>query len=62
MPCFTFVKNLLMTDTKKNVGIYWLLFAISTAALAFAIYAHWEWLTLILPFVTTFFVKAMRII
>lgn len=47
---------------KKNKGLYWLLFFISTAALAFAIYAHWPWLTLLLPFVTTFFVLAMDII
>lgn len=47
---------------KKSKGMYWLLFAISTAALIFAIAAHWPWLTLIIPFVTLFFVKAMDII
>jgi uncharacterized membrane protein YjjP (DUF1212 family) len=51
-----------MEVRKKNKGLYWLLFFVSTAALAFAIYAHWPWLTLILPFVTTFFVLAMDII
>jgi hypothetical protein len=55
-------KFCLMEVRKKNKGLYWLLFFISTAALAFAIYAHWPWLTLILPFVTTFFVLAMDII
>jgi hypothetical protein len=51
-----------MEVRKKNKGLYWLLFFISTAALIFAIAAHWPWLTLIMPFVTTFFVLAMGII
>lgn len=51
-----------MEVKKKSTGLYWLLFFISTAALLFAIFAHWEWLTLIIPFVTTFFVLAMDII
>jgi len=50
-------------EVKRNSrGLYWLLFFISTAALLVAIAAHWEWLTLIIPFVTTFFVLAMDII
>jgi hypothetical protein len=43
-------------------GIYWLVFLASTAALIAAIYFHWEWLTLILPFQTTSFVKALDIV
>jgi hypothetical protein len=50
-----------MEQQKKYKGIYWLLFLASTAALVIAIYTHWEWLTLILPFVTTSFVKALDI-
>jgi len=50
-----------MEDRKTNKGLYWILFFISTAAFLFAIAAHWPWLTLIIPFVTTFFVKAMDI-
>lgn len=42
--------------------LYWILFLASTAAFVFAIATHWEYLTLILPFVCTFFVKAMDII
>jgi hypothetical protein len=42
--------------------LYWVLFLISTAAFIFAIASHWEYLTMILPFVCTFFVKAMDII
>jgi hypothetical protein len=50
-----------MEQTKKYKGIWWLVFLVSTAALIFAIYSHWEWLTLILPFQTTAFVKALDI-
>lgn len=50
-----------MEQTKKYRGIYWLVFLASTALLVWAICTHWEWLTLILPFQTTAFVKAMDI-
>ena len=51
-----------MEQQRKHKGIYWLLFLASTVALVIAIYTHWEWLTLLLPFVTTSFVKAMDIV
>jgi hypothetical protein len=54
-------KTVSMEQTKKYKGLWWLLFFVSTAALAYAIYSHWPWLTLILPFQTTAFVKAMDI-
>jgi len=54
-------QNYLMEQEKKSTGIWWLVFLASTAALIFAIYAHWEWLTLLLPFVATSFVKALRL-
>jgi len=47
---------------RRNKALYWLLFFISTIALFVAIFAHWPWLTLILPFMTTFFVLALDII
>ncbi len=50
-----------MEQTKKYRGIWWLVFLASTAALAIAIVTHWPWLTLILPFAATSFVKAMDI-
>jgi hypothetical protein len=50
-----------MEQTKKYKGIWWLVFLASTAALLLAIATHWEWLTLILPFQTTAFVKALDI-
>jgi hypothetical protein len=54
-------KLLKMEQTKKYRGIWWLVFFASTAALFLAIIGHWPWLTLILPFQTTAFVKAMDI-
>jgi hypothetical protein len=51
-----------MEVKKKSTGLYWILFFVSVAALILAIIAHWPWLTLIIPFVTTFFVLAMDII
>jgi hypothetical protein len=51
-----------MEQKKKYKGIWWLVCLASTAALLFAIYSHWEWLTLILPFQTTSFVKALDIV
>jgi hypothetical protein len=54
-------KPFIMEQTKKNKAVWWLVFLASTAALIFAIYSHWPWLTLILPFQTTSFVKAMDI-
>lgn len=46
----------------KAKALYWLLFFLSTALFAFAIMTHFEYLTLILPFVCTFLVLAMDII
>lgn len=51
-----------MTQEKKVTNLYWVGFFVSTAILGWMIYSHNEWLTLMLPFVTTFFVKAMKII
>ncbi|MCX8020006.1 MAG: hypothetical protein N2747_05885 [Chitinophagaceae bacterium] len=51
-----------MSDSKKRRRIWGIIFLASTAALILAIITHWEWLTLILPFQTTSFVKALDII
>lgn len=51
-----------METYKKNTGLAWAIFFISTAAFLFAIYAHFSYLTLILPFMLTAFVKGMDII
>ncbi|MES2882407.1 MAG: hypothetical protein V4676_09685 [Bacteroidota bacterium] len=50
-----------MEVKKSSKGLYWILFLLSCLALTVAIATHWPWLTLILPFVTTFFVLAMDI-
>jgi hypothetical protein len=47
---------------KRPKGLYMLLFLLSTAALAAAIIYRWEYLTLIIPFVCTYFVLALDII
>jgi hypothetical protein len=50
-----------MEQQKKYTGLYWLLFILSSVALVVAIQARFEYLTLILPFFCTSFVKAMDI-
>jgi hypothetical protein len=50
-----------MEQKQTNTGLQWLIFLASAVALAAAIYFRWEYLTLILPFLCTSFVKAMRI-
>ncbi|MBV4360323.1 hypothetical protein [Pinibacter aurantiacus] len=47
---------------KKSTGLYWLLFFVATIALILAITFRFEYLTLIIPFVCLYFVKAMDII
>jgi hypothetical protein len=49
-------------ETRKNHGMAWMVFFISTAALFAAIFLHFSYLTLILPIMLTSFVKAMDII
>jgi uncharacterized membrane protein YjjP (DUF1212 family) len=51
-----------MHQKRKHRGTAWLVFFISAAALGFAIYSHWPWLTFIIPFVTTSFVWAMDLV
>lgn len=55
-------KFFLMEMQRRNKGLYWILFLLSVALLIFAIATNWPWLTLIMPFVFTFFVLAMDII
>lgn len=51
-----------MERKKKNTGVFWVLFLISVAAFVWAVESHFEYITMILPFGCTFFVKAMDII
>ena len=50
-----------MEQKGKNTGLFWLMFFVSTGCFIWAVAAHFEYLTLILPFVCTSFVKAMDI-
>lgn len=50
-----------MEQKGKNTGLFWLMFFVSTGCFVWAVAAHFEYLTLILPFVCTSFVKAMDI-
>ena len=50
-----------MEQQKKYTGLYWILFLLSSVALIAAISMRFEYLTLILPFFCTSFVKAMDI-
>lgn len=51
-----------MEHKKKNTGIYWVLFLLTAAGFVYAIDTHFEYITMILPFLCTFFVKALDII
>ncbi|MBY0536431.1 MAG: hypothetical protein K2P88_11315 [Chitinophagaceae bacterium] len=51
-----------METTQKNTAVWWVVFFASTGLLGYAIASEWEYLTLIMPFVCTSFVKAMDII
>jgi hypothetical protein len=50
-----------MEQQKKSTAAYWVMFFISTGCFIWAVAAHFEYLTFILPFVFTSFVKAMDI-
>lgn len=50
-----------MQTENKRTGLAWIVFFVSTAAFILAVALHWEYLTLILPFMCTSFVKAMDI-
>ncbi|WP_276485692.1 hypothetical protein [Paraflavitalea pollutisoli] len=47
---------------KRNKGLYMILFLLSCVAFGAAIFLRWEYLTLIIPFVCTYFVLALDII
>jgi hypothetical protein len=51
-----------MKQKKKYLAFWWLGFLFFSALLAYAIIFHQEWLTLVLPFQCTAFVKALDII
>lgn len=50
-----------METTKKSTGLYWILFALSVVGFVLLYMFKGELLTLSLPFICTFFAKAMDI-
>ena len=48
--------------TRKSTTMWWLLFLVSAAALGFAIYVKWEYLTMILLFFCFFLAKALDLL
>jgi hypothetical protein len=55
-------KFLLMEETKKSTGLYWLLFFLSTAIFIYLCMYHGDLLSAAIPFVCFFLVKALDII
>jgi len=50
-----------MENTKKSTGLYWILFFLSVICFFVLLEYKGELLTLSLPFICTFFAKAMDI-
>ncbi len=50
-----------MEKTKKSTGLYWILFFLSVISFFVVYHFKGEMLTLTLPFICTFFAKAMDI-
>ena len=61
-PVLFLPKFYLMELQRRNTKMFWILFFIAVAVLILTIALHWPWLTLVMPFVFTFFVLAMDII
>lgn len=62
--CFIFAKIFYMeTTTKKNKGLYWVLFLLSVAAFFGVYYSPLgAYCSMVLPFNTTFFAKALDLL
>jgi hypothetical protein len=51
-----------MDATKKSTGLDWIIFFVSLVAIVLLLMYADEWFWLALPFVLTYFVKAIRVI
>jgi hypothetical protein len=60
--CIIFAKIVQMDTTAKQTRLYWLLFFISVIVFFLVLQFKGELVTLTLPFVCTFFAKAMDIL
>jgi Na+-transporting NADH:ubiquinone oxidoreductase subunit NqrB len=58
-----FAKNINMESTKKNTGLYWILFLLSVAAFFLVLFSPMgAYCSMVLPFNTTFFAKALDLL
>jgi hypothetical protein len=48
-----------METTKKSTGLYWILFFVSVAAFVLVYAVGGGYCSMVLPFIVTFFAKAM---
>jgi len=51
-----------METTRKNTALYWIIFFLSVIAFFVVLDVKGEWVTLTLPFICTFFAKAMDLL
>ncbi len=57
-----FAKKITMETTKKNTGLYWILFLLSVAAFFLVLYSPiGAYCSMVLPFNTTFLAKALEL-
>jgi hypothetical protein len=59
---FAQAKTETMEVTKKSTGLDWIIFFVSLVAIVLLLMYADEWFWLALPFVLTYFVKAIRVI
>ena len=58
--CLIFAKNIKMETTKKNTGLYWILFLLSVVGFFLVLKSPiGSYCSMILPFNVTFFAKAL---
>jgi hypothetical protein len=58
--CLIFAKKLKMATTKKNTGLYWILFILSVVGFFAVLYSPiGAYCSMVLPFNVTFFAKAL---
>jgi hypothetical protein len=55
-------KSLKMETTKKSTGLYWILFFLSLIAFVVVYKVGGGYCSMVLPFILTFFVKAMDLL
>jgi len=60
MFCLIFAEKKRMETTKKRTGLFWILFLLSVAAFFVVLWSPiGAYCSMVLPFITTFFAKAL---